>query len=183
MIILGIDPGSRKAGYALIEVQGRKFKYIASGVLRYDKIDEFVDRLGVIYNSCVELVEKYQPHEISIESLIYVKSVTSLAKLAQARGAMIAGFMKTHQGRVCEYAPNLIKASVTGHGHASKEGIDKTLNMIFGPLKFKSNDESDALAIALCHALNRGQPKAQKQTKLPKGGMRGRTLKDVFKDR
>ncbi len=183
MIILGIDPGSRKAGYAVIEVSGRKFKYIDSGVLRYDKINEFVDRLGVIYESCSELLEKYNPCEISIESLIYVKSVTSLAKLAQARGAMIAAFMKTHQGKLSEYSPNLIKASVTGHGHASKEGVDKTLNMIFGPLKFKSNDESDALAIALCHGLNRGQLKSHKNTKLTKVSMKGRSLKDVFKDR
>jgi crossover junction endodeoxyribonuclease RuvC len=183
MIILGVDPGSRKAGYALIEVEGRKFKYITSGVLRYDKIDEFVDRLGVIYKSCEELVEKYQPHEISIESLIYVKSVTALAKLAQARGAMIAGFMKTHQGKVSEYSPNLIKSSVTGHGHASKEGVEKTLSMIFGPLKFKSNDESDALAIALCHALNRGQVKVKNNNKLAQRKTGGRSLKDVFKDR
>ena len=156
MIILGIDPGSRKAGHAIIETIGRKTKYIASGVMRYDHVPEFIDRLGIIYESCSKIVDEYQPDEIAIESLIYVKNVTSLAKLAEARGAMIASFMRTHSKKVFEYSPNLIKTSVTGYGHATKESIQKGLGMIFGKRNFNGYDESDALAIALCHALNRG---------------------------
>jgi crossover junction endodeoxyribonuclease RuvC len=155
VIILGIDPGSRKAGYALIDVQGRKISYLVSGALKYDHIDEFIDRLGFIYQSCEELLQGYKPDEVSVEALIYVKSVDALSKLAQARGAMIAAFSRTHQGKIFEYAPNLIKASVSGHGHASKEAVDKALGMMFGKINFKTSDESDALAIAVCHALNR----------------------------
>jgi crossover junction endodeoxyribonuclease RuvC len=101
------------------------------------------------------LLKKYQPDEVSIESLIYVKSVDALSKLAQARGAMIAAFSHTHQGKIFEYAPNLVKVSVTGHGHADKVAVDKALSMMFGKINFKTADESDALAIAVCHALNR----------------------------
>lgn len=155
MIILGIDPGSRKAGYALIKVEGKKISYLTSGALKYDHVDEFIDRLGLIYQSCEEILKKYQPDEVSVEALIYVKSVDALSKLAQARGAMIAAFTRTHQGKVFEYAPNLVKVSVTGHGHASKEAVDKALGMMFGKISFKTADESDALAIAVCHALNR----------------------------
>lgn len=155
MIILGIDPGSRKAGYALIEVHGKKISYVASGVMRYDHVDAFIDRLGIIYKSCEELLHKYKPDEVSIEALIYVKSVEALSKLAQARGAMVAAFSSSHQGKVHEYAPNLVKSSVTGHGHASKEAVDKALSMMFGKIIFKTADESDALAIAVTHALNR----------------------------
>ena len=155
MIILGIDPGSRKAGYALIEVQGRKISYIASGVLKYDHVNEFLERLGMIYQTCDELMNKYQPDEVSVEALIYVKSVDALSKLAQARGAMIAAFSRTRLGKIFEYAPNAVKSSVTGHGHADKEAIDKAMTMMFGKLSFKTSDESDALAIAVCHALNR----------------------------
>lgn len=155
MIILGIDPGSRKAGYGLIKIEGRKISYLASGVLRYDHVDEFIDRLGLIYQSCEEIMNKYQPVEISVEALIYVKSVEALSKLAQARGAMIAAFSRTHRGRVFEYSPNTVKSSVTGHGHATKESVDKALSMMFGKIEFKTSDESDALAIAVCHALNR----------------------------
>jgi crossover junction endodeoxyribonuclease RuvC len=155
VIILGIDPGSRKAGYGLIEVQGRKISYLASGALKYDHVDEFIDRLGIIYQSCEEILKKYSPDEISLEALIYVKSVDALSKLAQARGAMIAAFSRTHQGKVFEYSPNLVKSSVTGHGHAPKEAVDKALSMMLGKINFKTSDESDALAIAVCHALNR----------------------------
>jgi crossover junction endodeoxyribonuclease RuvC len=155
VIILGIDPGSRKAGYALIDVQGKKISYIASGVLKYDHVDEFIERLGMIYQSCDELITKYKPDEISIEALIYVKSVEALSKLAQARGAMIAAFSRANLGRIHEYSPNTVKSSVTGHGHADKDAIDKAMTMMFGKLTFKTSDESDALAIAVCHALNR----------------------------
>jgi crossover junction endodeoxyribonuclease RuvC len=155
VIILGIDPGSRKAGYALIDVQGKKISYIASGVLKYDHVDEFLERLGMIYQTCDELMTKYQPDEVSVEALIYVKSVDALSKLAQARGAMIAAFSRTKLGKIYEYAPNAVKSSVTGHGHADKEAINKAMTMMFGKLTFKTSDESDALAIAVCHALNR----------------------------
>jgi crossover junction endodeoxyribonuclease RuvC len=182
MKILGIDPGSRSAGWALIETTGRKINFLSSGTLKYDKIDNFIDRLGVIYNSIDELMNEHQPDEVSIESLIYVKSVTSLAKLAQARGAMLSAIVQTHTEKVFEYAPNLIKSSVSGYGHADKMAMEKTLKMIFGDIQFKSNDESDALAIALCHTLNGGKnikgPLAPK-----KSSSRGRTLKSVFKHR
>lgn len=180
MLFLGIDPGSRKAGFGLIEQIGKSFRYVDSGCLRYDKIDNFMDRLGVVYRSCSELVEKYQPDEIAVESLIYVKSVPALAKLAQARGAMIAAFMETHQGKIQEYSPNLIKSTVTGHGHANKESVEKSLKMVFGQtLEFKTNDESDAVAIALCHALMRNVPRTVKGHANSRSG--GSTLKQAFK--
>jgi len=155
VIILGIDPGSRKAGYGVVEVNGKKINYIASGVIKYDHINEFLERLGIIYESCDALVNHFKPDEISVEALIYVKSVEALSKLAQARGAMIAAFSKTKRGAIYEYSPNAIKVSVTGHGHADKEAVDRAMNMMFGKLTFKTSDESDALAIAVCHALNR----------------------------
>ena len=175
--ILGIDPGSRKAGWALIEVEGRKLSYVASGVLHFEKIDEFLDRLAVIHTSIKNLVEEYAPTEVALESLIYVKSIPALSKLAQARGAMIAGLSEKYQGKIFEYSPNLIKSTVTGHGHAAKEGVEKSLRMIFGKLEFKTHDESDALAIAVCHALNRGQ---STKIKGKSSYTKGRTLKQVF---
>lgn len=180
MLFLGIDPGSRKAGFGLIEKKGRSFKYLESGCLSYDKVPAFIDRLGLIHQSCLELIEKYNPDEVAIESLIYVKSIPSLAKLAQARGAMISAFMATHQGKVFEYSPNLVKSTVTGHGHSNKEGVDKSLKMLLGSqLEFKTHDESDALAIALCHGLMRGTPLTKKGH--AKGKRSGQSLKQAFK--
>jgi crossover junction endodeoxyribonuclease RuvC len=156
MIILGIDPGSRKAGYAFIEKKGRTLRLLDSGVLRYDKEKEFLLRLGDIYQSIKKLCHEYQPDEVAFESLIYVKSVTSLAKLAQARGAMIAACMELKRGHIYEYSPNSIKSCISGFGHADKEGLLKALKLYFGPLQISSHDESDAIAIAACHALGGG---------------------------
>ncbi len=166
MIILGIDPGSRKIGYAFLEVlktRGMRFRYLDSGVLRFDKIPIFMDRVRDIYTESEGLLQNIMPDEIAIESLIYVKSPTSLIKLSQARGAMLAAFLKTHKEKVFEYSPNLIKSTTTGHGHANKENIQKFLGTIFGNLQFETDDESDALAIAVCHAINRDIKQVEKK--------------------
>jgi len=164
MRILGIDPGSRSAGFGVIETEGSKFNYIDSGTLKYNIKADFIDRLGDVYDSCREIVEKYSPDSISIESLIYVKNPVSLMKLAQARGAMIAAFLKTHKSRVFEYSPNIIKATVASHGHASKESVQKALSMILRIEGFKSHDEIDAIAIALCHAFLRDSKTLSRST-------------------
>lgn len=153
--ILGIDPGSRKGGFGLIEVTQNRVRLLASGVLIYDTKSEFLQRLHQIYDSCQKLIEIYSPQEVALESLIYVKNISSLSKLAQARGAMIAAFTKTNRGRIFEYAPTLVKSSVTGNGQADKIAIQKSLRLFFGPKTFGSYDESDALAIAICHNLLR----------------------------
>ena len=156
MVILGIDPGSRSAGHGLIEIRGNKLSYLSSGVLRYQNSSNFLDKLGDIHLSCQQLTEQTNPDEIAIEALIHVKNVNSLSKLAQARGAMLASFVQTHKNKVFEYGPNLVKNAVTGYGHADKDAVTKALRMILGAgLSFKRHDESDALAIAVCHALTR----------------------------
>ena len=160
MVILGIDPGSRTAGHGLIEIQGNKITYLTSGILHYRNTSSFMDKLGDIYQSCQQLTQQTNPDEIAIESLIYVKNVNSLSKLAQARGAMLASFVQTHKNKIFEYGPNLIKSAVSGYGHADKDAVTKALKMILGTnLSFNRHDESDALATAICHALARSSRK------------------------
>lgn len=175
MLILGIDPGSLKTGYGVIKLEGRHTKLIDCGVLQFDAKFELVDRLSLIHQASAALIEKYTPDVVALESLIFAKSVPSMAKLAQARGAIIAAFGESYQGRIFEYAPALVKSTVTGHGKATKEGVEKTLKTIFGKdLEFVTHDASDAVAIALCHALH-GQTRVA-----PKKATRGRSLKSVF---
>ena len=156
MIILGIDPGSRKSGYGVIEVIGKKMRYIDSGVMRYNADLTFLDRIEEIRNQAQEILINYRPDEIAMESLIYVKSPTALIKLAQARGVILSNFIDTHLGKIYEYSPNLIKSSSVGHGHADKESVQKFLHLVFNVDKFATDDESDALAVAYCHAIHRG---------------------------
>ncbi len=150
MRVLSLDPGSRKAGFAVIEGNAKNPVYVSSGVLNFTKEEDFWLRIKKIFTETKNLLETYRPHQVVLESLIYVKSPTALIKLAQARGAMISAITQFDLP-IYEYSPNLVKSSVTGHGHTDKESIQKWIYLQFGFEKVETNDESDALAIALCH--------------------------------
>ena len=172
MKILAIDPGSVCAGYAVLSLEGRRMCYIASGVLRFNSKDVFLDRIKFIYEQTRLLMETYTPDEVALESLIYVKSPTSLMKLAQARGAMLAAVTQKVSS-VHEYAPTAVKSAVSGHGGTDKEGIQKLIRLHLNEtIEFATMDESDALAIAICHILNRTSviPRGEKAKSSKRGG-------------
>jgi crossover junction endodeoxyribonuclease RuvC len=173
LIVLAIDPGSITAGFAILQKNGRKIQYIDSGILKFNGDAEFLHRVKDIYDQTLALLSKYRPDQIALESLIFVKSPTALIKLAQARGAMLAALSQTYHEKIFEYSPNLVKSSVTGHGHADKEGVQKVLAQTLGLKNFKTHDESDAVAIALCHLLNMGIPKELKMPKSRKPSRKG----------
>ncbi len=160
MKVLAIDPGSVCAGFAVCELVNRKMRYITSGVLRFNAKDDFLERIKFIYDESLRLLQEHQPDEIALEGLIYVKSPTSLIKLAQARGAILAALTQTGCA-IHEYAPTTIKATVAGHGGTEKEGLQKLLRLHMGPIDFKTHDESDAVAIAFCHLMHRTSPLTQ----------------------
>jgi crossover junction endodeoxyribonuclease RuvC len=177
MLILGIDPGSIATGWAIVESFGNKVRYIDSGVLSFDSKTDFLTRLKEIKTKSDELFSRIKIDEVSIESLIFVKSPTALIKLAQTRGILLSSFVEAYSGSIYEYSPNEIKAAATGYGHSDKEGIKKFLDMLLGPREYKTHDESDALAIAVCHALNRkfsrDSSKVMKKTKAKRSSRRG----------
>jgi crossover junction endodeoxyribonuclease RuvC len=156
LIVLAIDPGSVTAGFAILRKDGKKITYLDSGILKFDGQDIFLNRIKNIFDETLKLLEKYQPDEVALESLIFVKSPTALIKLAQSRGAMLAAISQKYHEKIFEYSPNFVKQAVTGHGHADKEGIQKFIGQMLGVFEFKTHDESDAVAVAICHLLNRG---------------------------
>ncbi len=150
MIILGIDPGSRITGYGFIKNHPNKMEYIASGFIRV-KGETFPQRLGNIFQQLTELIQLHQPQQMSIENVFMHKNADSALKLGQARGAAIcAGY---HAGlEVSEYAAREVKLAIVGKGAAQKEQVK---HMVIRLLSLKQDlqiDESDALAIAMCHA-------------------------------
>lgn len=156
MLVLGIDPGSVKTGWALLKSSGRKIHVIGSGVLEFNSKVEFLERLSEIRVQSKELLDELRPDVVAFESLIYVKSPQALIKLAQTRGMILSACVESHKGRIFEYSPNLVKSASVGHGHADKESIRKFLDMTLGKRDYKSHDESDAVAVALCHIMNAG---------------------------
>jgi crossover junction endodeoxyribonuclease RuvC len=165
VIILGIDPGSRKTGFGIIEKKGRKLSYIHSEVRKFPEPKELLLRLPQIYQATYEIINKFEPDCIVIESLIYVKSPTALIKLAQTRGVILsAAFECGYTGKIFEYSPNLVKSQTTGHGHSDKLAGQKFLDMALGKRIYQTDDESDALLVAMCHGFqeNRGMASSGK---------------------
>lgn len=176
VLILGIDPGSINAGWALIRSSGRDVQIVKTGTCKLPPKSDFFKRIELLHKYFKNLVDGMPSYELALESLIYVKNVSSLAKLAQARGAILSALS---EGSSCtmEYSPTLIKSTVSGYGQSSKQSLEKSLGFMFPNYTFGTHDESDALAIALCHSFRRGAMGTDKTTQRTKS----RSLKESFK--
>ena len=148
---MGLDPGSLKTGFGLLDLSGRSFNYIASGIIRIPSSDHLPDRLLVIAEGVSELIETYKPDICAIEDVFFARNPKSALKLGQARGAAITVAV-TRKIPVHEYAPRLVKQAVVGSGAATKEQVQymvRSILKIDGEIK---EDAADALAVAICHA-------------------------------
>lgn len=151
--ILGLDPGSIRTGYAIVETKGSEVSYIVSGAIRTQG-ESFAERLQEIFSGVDELTSEFRPDEVAIERVFMHRNADSALKLGQARGAALSATFGVRP-RVFEYAPREVKQAVVGTGAAEKEQVQlmvKRLLNIAGPL---GADAADALAIALCHAYSR----------------------------
>ncbi len=150
MIILGIDPGSRVTGYGVIESDGRHSRHLHSGCIRTGSKD-FPARLGEIYTGIQAVVSDYGPDEVAVEQVFMASNAASALKLGQARGAAISAAVVA--GRpVFEYTPRAVKQALVGTGGAEKEQVRHMIRVLLGLRRKMGLDESDALAVALCHA-------------------------------
>lgn len=147
--ILGIDPGSVKTGFGIIEVSGQRIQYVTSGVIRL-KPKSAPERLGIIFESVQELIELHKPDLMAVEEVFMAKNPSSALKLGQARGAaMTAGVVNGLP--VEEYAARLVKQSIAGSGAADKTQIQYMVTKLLKLSAEPSEDAADALAIAICH--------------------------------
>lgn len=158
MKILSIDPGLKSCGWSLCEfsIDGN-LTVLKMGSLETSAKDNFFDRLKMILNQLKLVLINNKVDYLCMESLVYIKNPNSLIKLAQVRGAITSLVLTFFPDvSINEYAPNLVKSSVVGRGHASKIEVQEHLlaELRHHKLSFKSFDESDSLAIALCHILH-----------------------------
>lgn len=158
--IIGIDPGLRRTGWGIVESDGVRLSYVASGHVASTADDVLAYRLREIFEGLTSVICSFSPIEAGVEETFVNDNARATLKLGQARGmAMLAPAMKGL--RVSEYSPNLIKKSVVGTGHADKKQIQAMIGILLPRAKFNSADEADALAIAICHANHRTGPYAQ----------------------
>lgn len=153
--IIGIDPGLRRTGWGIVESDGVRLGYVASGVITPPKDDDLAYRLSALFDAVTSVIQSFSPSEAAVEETFVNENPRSTLKLGQARGmALLAPAMRGLS--VAEYQPNLIKKSVVGAGHAEKKQIQAMVGFLLPKARFESADEADALAIAICHANHRG---------------------------
>jgi len=149
--ILGIDPGTRNCGYAVIEKDGREIKLLEAGLVKIktkilqEQIVEMTEGLDMIFR-------KYKLDEVAIEDMFYAFNPKTVIKLAQFRGAISLKVLQEF-GNFAEYTPLQVKQAVTGNGKAQKEQVAFMVKRLLGIKKeIKPLDITDAIAIALTHA-------------------------------
>lgn len=152
-VILGIDPGSRVMGYALVKCVGNKRVILCMDALVLGNKTSMEERLKLLFQKVTELVDTYHPEILAIEAPFYGKNVQSMLKLGKAQGVAIAAALAKGIPFI-EYAPRRIKQSITGKGAASKEQVAMMLQHMIPFQDFpKYLDATDALAVAVCHSL------------------------------
>lgn len=151
MKILGIDPGTRNCGYAIVEKQGRDLKLIEAGLIKIkttilqEQIVEMTEGIDLIFNT-------HKIDHVSIESMFYAFNPKTVIKLAQFRGAISLKILQNY-GNFAEYTPLQVKQAVTGNGKATKEQVSFMVKRLLGIKKeIKPLDITDAIAIALTHS-------------------------------
>lgn len=154
MRILGIDPGSRVTGYGVIDSDGRNSRHVHSGAIRTGS-KAFPDRLGEIYLGIRAVLDAYAPDQVAVEQVFVAANAAAALKLGQARGAAVTAAVVARLP-VFEYTPRAVKQALVGSGGAEKEQVQHMIRLLLGVRGSMSLDESDALAVALCHAHTTG---------------------------
>lgn len=150
--IIGVDPGTRITGYGIIVIEGNRQRTLDYGCIKTSSKHKLTERYRIIYDSLNELLERYEPDYLSVETQYIKHNPQSAIKLGMARGIILLAATKRNIPSF-EYAPSRAKSAVVGTGRASKEQvvsmIQKLLNLSSSKIP---EDAADALALAICHA-------------------------------
>ncbi len=150
MRVIGIDPGLRRTGWGVVDIDGSRVRHVGNGVCVSEGV-ELASRLCSLHAQLVEVLRRYLPDAAAVEQTFVNKDAAGTLKLGQARG--IALLAPAQAGlSVAEYAPNAVKKVVVGVGHAAKQQVEHMVRMQLPGIEIAGPDASDALAIALCHA-------------------------------
>ncbi len=152
-IILGIDPGSIRTGFGIIQSEKQNLLHITHGTINA-KGESIAARLHFIYEALSEIIALHKPDEAAIEEVFMQINVQSALKLGQARGAALIAIAR-YVIPVHEYSARVVKKTATGFGAASKEQMQFMMRVQLGLTQSPQADAADALAIAVCHAQHR----------------------------
>lgn len=150
MRVIGLDPGLRRTGWGVVDVEGSRLSHVANGVCASEGAD-LAERLLSLFNQIETVVARWAPDQAAVEHTFVNKDATGTLKLGQARAMSM--LVPARAGLpVAEYAPNAVKKAVVGVGHADKGQVDHMVRMMLPGVVIAGPDSADALAVALCHA-------------------------------
>ncbi len=152
MRILGIDPGTRIVGWGVLDVKGNRLEPIASGVIRAPAKEALSVKLNRIHQGVSQVIEKTSPQVVAVEDIFHGPNTATLIKIGEARGVIVLAAAAAGLP-VESYTPAEVKKAVTGRGNATKEQVREMVQVILGvSVDEETLDETDALAIAICHS-------------------------------
>ena len=149
--ILGIDPGSRKTGYGLIENTGNRIRHLASGCIRLNAKHPLSDRLSILSRELEQLIEEFRPDCGVVEKIFFAKNAQSALTLGHAHGVILLKFSERNLP-IHEYQTLKIKQTVVGVGRADKDQVQHMVKILLNLQNKLQEDEADALAVAITHA-------------------------------
>lgn len=148
-IILGIDPGLADTGYGIVKVSGASFRCLSFGVIKTSPKLELADRLLILYQDLLSLINRYQPSVVAVEQLFFNKNVKTALSVGQARGVVLLA-IKKKKLPLLSLTPIQVKQSVTAYGRAPKKQVQIMVQKILGLKNLpQSDDAADALAVAI----------------------------------
>ena len=163
--ILGIDPGTSVTGYGLVEIRGKKPVILEKGKITPRKGSTHYERLKILHRESLIIMEQLKPDVMAIEAPFYGKDIQAMLKLGRGQGVIMAAAL-INDIPIHEYAPLLVKQSITGMGRASKQQVAYFLQKVYHLDELpKQLDVSDAIAVAICHFIQQDKPQKSKEYK------------------
>lgn len=148
--VAGIDPGTGRTGYGVVEMEGNRLRHVAHGVIVTRAADGLPARLGRIFEGLLAVFEAHEPEEVGVEGIFHARNARSALTLGHARGAALLAAYRAGIP-VVEYSPMQVKQAVVGYGGAEKHQVQDMVRRLLGLGRPASADASDALAVAICH--------------------------------
>lgn len=150
MRVLGIDPGSRRTGWGVIDLEGTRLIHVAAGTIKTSARAPLPDRLRGIHDGLRGVIVAHEPDAVAVEEIFFAKHANAALKLGHARGVALLVAAESDLA-VHEYPPAIVKRTVVGRGHAEKTQVGRLVGTLLGLRTLPDVDACDALAVAITH--------------------------------
>jgi crossover junction endodeoxyribonuclease RuvC len=150
MRVLGIDPGSRRTGWGVVQLEGTRLRHVAAGTISVPEKLPLAKRLHIIHQGLQKVIAEHKPQVVAVEEIFFAKYANAALKLGHARGVALLAATESNL-EVHEYPPAIVKRTVVGRGAADKVQVGRLITALLGLKTPPEEDAADALAVAITH--------------------------------